>query len=124
MKKIYKFHDINDLSEIDAIDLIQSCEIDILIDLSILITNNHINIIKSRPAKKIVSYLGFPGTSGYECYDYMITDEIVTPKEYQKFYTEKFLYLPNCYQINDSICIDYNKSDLIYFDNMCESFFK
>ncbi|MBH44496.1 MAG: hypothetical protein CMD88_03475 [Gammaproteobacteria bacterium] len=102
-KKIYKFHDINDLSEIDAIDLIQSCEIDILIDLSILITNNHINIIKSRPAKKIVSYLGFPGTSGYECYDYMITDEIVTPKEYQKFYTEKFLYLPNCYQINDGI---------------------
>ena len=34
------------------------------------------------------------------------------------------LFSENCYQINDSICIDYNKSDLIYFDNMCESFFK
>jgi len=101
--KIDKFYNINDLSEFDAINLIDSCNIDILIDLSILIVNNHINIIKSHPAKKVISYLGYPGTSGLNCYDYIITDEIVTPKEFQKFYTEKFLYLPNCYQINDGI---------------------
>ena len=76
---------------------------DILIDLSVVISNNRINILRARPAKKIISYLGFPGTSGYSHYDYLLTDKIVTPIKHQPFYTEKFLFLPNCYQINDGI---------------------
>ena len=56
--------------------------------------------MSARPAKKIISYLGFPGTSGYSFYDYIITDNIVTPESHQKYYTEKFLYLPR-YQVND-----------------------
>ena len=38
---------------------------------------------------------------GADFIDYIITDKIVTPPEHQKFYTEKFLYMPNCYQAND-----------------------
>ena len=76
---------------------------DILIDLSVVISNNRINILRARPAKKIISYLGFPGTSGYSHYDYLLTDKVVTPMKHQPFYTEKFLFLPNCYQINDGI---------------------
>jgi len=47
--------------------------------------------------------LGFPGTSGHNFYDYILTDKIIAPEEDQSFYTEKFLYLPNCYQINDGL---------------------
>jgi predicted O-linked N-acetylglucosamine transferase (SPINDLY family) len=34
--------------------------------------------------------------------DYLIADEVVIPPSSQAFYTEKIVYLPNCYQANDS----------------------
>ncbi len=34
------------------------------------------------------------------------------------------IFSKKSYKKNDSIFIDYNKTDLIYFNNMCESFFK
>ena len=100
-KNVDVFVDLNEINEFDSINLIHSYDLDILIDLTILITNNHINILKAKPSKKIISYLGFPGTSGHDCYDYIITDKTVTPKKSQKYYSENFLYLPRCYQINN-----------------------
>ena len=111
-KDVYKFVDLNDISDEDAVNLISDCGIDILIDLSIIITNNRQKIISARPAKKIISYLGYPGTSGYSFYDYIITDKIVTPIEQQKYYSEKFLYLPNTYQVNSGERFVKNKSIL------------
>ena len=96
-----EFYDITQKSDSESIDIINNCNLDILIDLSVVISNNRINILKSKPAKKIISYLGFPGTSGCKHYDYLLTDKIVTPTDHQPFYTEKLLFLPNCYQIND-----------------------
>jgi protein O-GlcNAc transferase len=43
-----------------------------------------------------------PGTTGADYFDYIITDPIVTPNEYAPFYSEKFIYLPHCYQINST----------------------
>ena len=100
-KNVDGFVNLNEINEFDSINLIHSYNLDILIDLTVLITNNHINILKAKPSKKIISYLGFPGTSGHDCYDYIITDKTVTPKESQKYYSENFLYLPRCYQVNN-----------------------
>ena len=100
-KNVDEFVDLNEINEFDSINLIHGYDLDILIDLTILITNNHINILKAKPSKKIISYLGFPGTSGHDCYDYIISDKTVTPKESQKYYSENFLYLPRCYQVNN-----------------------
>ena len=110
-KYVDDFISLNDLNEIDAAGFINNYNLDILIDFSILITNNHIGILKSKPAKRIISYLGYPGTSGHSCYDYLLTDKIVTPENTQKFYTEKFLYLSKCYQINDGVT-KFSKSTL------------
>ncbi len=99
----YEIIDINNCDDEESIKKICDFNLDILIDLSILISNNKQRIIKSRPAKKIISYLGYPGTSGLSCYDYIITDKIVTPESQQKYYTEKFLYLSKSYQVNDGV---------------------
>jgi predicted O-linked N-acetylglucosamine transferase (SPINDLY family) len=48
-----------------------------------------------------VAYLGHPGTTGAEYIDYVIADEIVIPRGEWEHYTEKVLYVPNCYQVND-----------------------
>ena len=102
-KDVDQFISIDETNDKDAIKKISEFNIDILIDLSIIITNNRQKIISSRPAKKIISYLGYPGTSGYNFYDYIITDKIVTPENKQSYYSEKFLYLPRIYQVNSGI---------------------
>jgi len=48
-----------------------------------------------------VTYLGFPGTTGADFFDYIITDKIVTPEDYAPYFTENFVYLSRCYQVND-----------------------
>jgi protein O-GlcNAc transferase len=63
---------------------------------------NRLEICALRPAPIQVSYLGFLGTTGSDFIDYIITDKIVTPKEHAPFYSEKFAYLPHCYQVNDN----------------------
>ena len=57
--------------------------------------------MQNKLAKKTISYLGYPGTSGSNDYDYIITDKTITPEHQQQFYKEKFLYMPRYYQIND-----------------------
>ena len=100
-KDVFKFQDITNISDAAAIEMIKECDLDILIDLSVVISGNRINILRAKPAKKIISYLGFPGTSGHDFYDYILTDKIVTPHDYQSYFTEKFLYIPGCYQVNN-----------------------
>jgi len=49
-----------------------------------------------------LSYIGYLGTLGADYYDYLVADEIIIPKENQKHYSEKIIYLPS-FQVNDSI---------------------
>ena len=48
-----------------------------------------------------LSYIGFLGTMGADYYDYLIADPVMIPKENQKHYVEKIVYLPS-FQVNDS----------------------
>ncbi len=108
-KNVYKFVSLDNLDREQASKLIIKFNLDILIDLTIIITNNRQDIIKNNSAKKIISYLGYPGTSGSKIYDYILTDRIVTPPSQQIYYSEKFLYLPRTYQVNDGQRIYANK---------------
>jgi predicted O-linked N-acetylglucosamine transferase (SPINDLY family) len=38
---------------------------------------------------------------GSKYMDYIIADRVLIPENNQKFYTEKIIYLPNCYQVSD-----------------------
>jgi predicted O-linked N-acetylglucosamine transferase (SPINDLY family) len=48
-----------------------------------------------------VSYLGYPGTMGAGWMDYLIADECLIPQTSRCHYTEKIVYLPDSYQVND-----------------------
>ena len=63
--------------------------------------NNKFRIFIKRCAPIQINYLGYPGTSGSNCMDYLIGDKIVIPKENQNFFTEKIAYMPHTYQAND-----------------------
>ncbi|HET8869115.1 MAG TPA: acetylglucosamine transferase, partial [Aquabacterium sp.] len=48
-----------------------------------------------------ISYLGYPGTTGAPYMDYILADTTVIPPEEQAHYSEKVVYLPDCFQAND-----------------------
>jgi protein O-GlcNAc transferase len=96
-----KFVDVASLNHDTAAKCIYDNEVDILIDLKGYTRGNRLPICALQPAPIQVSYLGFPGTTGADFFDYIITDRIVTPPDAVTYYSEEFVYLPHCYQVND-----------------------
>jgi len=96
-----EFIDITPLSTTESTNKIESYDLDILIDLTTIISHNRSNIIHQDIAKITIAYLGFPGTTGSQIYDYILTDNVVTPLDKQKYFAEQFLYLSKSYQINN-----------------------
>ena len=59
-------------------------------------------VFARRCAPVQVNYLGFPGTLGADYMDYIVADQHVIPEAHQEFFTEKVVYMPDCYQANDN----------------------
>ena len=97
------FHDVHDLGDQDVAKLLAKINTDIAIDLNGHTQGARLGILAFRPAPVQVSYLGFPGTTGARFVDYLIADRVVVPAEQQCFFSEKIVYLPHSYQVNDSV---------------------
>ena len=97
-----RFIDIAALPDSDAAARIAAEEIDILINLNGYFGKQRMGVFAHRPAPVQVNYLGFPGTLGATYIDYILADRFVIPEPEQAFYTEKVVYLPDSYQVNDS----------------------
>jgi predicted O-linked N-acetylglucosamine transferase (SPINDLY family) len=101
-KSFTKFIDVSNMSDHEVALLSRSMEIDIAVDLKGYTKDNRAGIFALRCAPIQVSYLGYPGSTGANYIDYIIADETVIPEKMQIYYTEKIIYLPHCYQVNDS----------------------
>jgi protein O-GlcNAc transferase len=97
-----QFIDIRGLSHIDAARRIYADKVDILVDMKGHTQGARLGILACRPAPIQVHYLGYPGTTGADFIDYLISDKIVTPIEHAPFYSEKLVFLPHSYQVNDA----------------------
>ncbi len=97
-----EFIEVNSKTDKEIAELSKKLNIDIAVDLMCYTTNARIGIFSERCAPIQINYLGYPGTSGTDFIDYIIADKILIPKENQKFYSEKIIYLPNTYQVRDS----------------------
>jgi predicted O-linked N-acetylglucosamine transferase (SPINDLY family) len=97
-----EFIEVQDKSDEDIANLSQNLGIDIAIDLKGYTQHGRPKIFAYRAAPIQISYLGYPGTIGASYIDYIIADPTVIPTTNREFYTEKIIYLPNCYQANDS----------------------
>lgn len=96
-----EFIDITHCDSIESINKVKDYNLDILVDLTTIISHNRSYIINKDIAKVVIAYLAYPGTTASDIYDYILTDQIVTPHEKQRFYSEQFLYLSKTYQINN-----------------------
>jgi len=92
---------IGEMSDEQAAHCIRSHEIDILVDLHGLTQGTRPNILSWRPAPVQITYLGFPGPTALPCIDYVVADKFVLPPELAPYFTERPLYMPHSFQIND-----------------------
>lgn len=95
------FIDITLDSDIDLAKRIYSHNIDIVVDINAHTANTRMQMLYLRPAPISVHYLGFPGTTGADYVDYILVDDTVVTPEHAEYFSEKLVYLPNTYQVND-----------------------
>jgi predicted O-linked N-acetylglucosamine transferase (SPINDLY family) len=96
------FIDVKGKTDQEVANLSRDMDIDIAIDLMGYTQDGRPGIFALNAAPIQVNYLGYPGTLGASYMDYIIADPIIIPESNREFYTEKIIYLPNCYQANDS----------------------
>ncbi len=96
------FFNVSHFSNYDLLDFIRSFNIDIAIDLAGFTQNSRSFIFSQRCAPIQINFIGFPGSMGCNFMDYIVADRFVIPDLYINDYSEKPLYLPLCFQPNDS----------------------
>jgi len=99
--------------------IVEDDNIDILFDLASQTGDNRLDTFVLKPAPIQISFIGYPNTSGLSNMDYHIVDTICDSdgitqgpggkirESTQKYYTEKLLFMPNCFlSYTPSIGID------------------
>ena len=97
-----RFVDVRSMPDREVAELSRKLEVDIAVDLKGFTQDNRAGIFAGRATPIQVSYLGYPGTMAAEYMDYLIADPTLIPEADRRYYSEKVLYLPDSYQVNDS----------------------
>ncbi|MCC6194793.1 MAG: tetratricopeptide repeat protein [Burkholderiales bacterium] len=97
-----RFVDVSTYGDAAIAELIRAQEIDIAVDLMGHTGSSRLGIFARRPAPVQVNYLGYPGTSGASYMDYIVGDPFVIPDAHRRGYSEKVVWLPDSFQVNDS----------------------
>ena len=92
---------IRALSTDAAAHRIAGLGVDILVNLNGYYGEHRMDVLARRPAPIQVSYLGFPGTLGAPFIDYVIADRVVLPEAAWPHFSERVVWLPDSYQMND-----------------------
>ena len=85
------------MSDRDVAALMRAEGIDIAVDLTGHTQEGRPGIFAMRGAPVQVSHLGYPGTTGSRCMDYILADVVVAPSSHQPFYSEAIVHLPGSF---------------------------
>ena len=97
-----KYIDVSKCTDLQIAQLIKQLEIDIAIDLKGHTQDARLGIFAYKAAPIQVNYLGQASTIGAEYIDYILADSVVIPLQEQSSFSEKVVYLPDTYYVNDS----------------------
>jgi predicted O-linked N-acetylglucosamine transferase (SPINDLY family) len=97
-----EFIEVRSESNPDVVCLARQRQIDIAVDLKGFTQDSREGVFALRAAPVQVNFLGFPGTMGADYMDYIIADRTLVPDASRCHYTEKIVYMPDSYQVNDA----------------------
>ena len=95
------FIDARTWSDRDIAQWMLDKQIDIAVDLKGFTSGSRFGIFLHKSVPIQVNYLGYPGTLGHSCIDYILGDQWVTPFDASNDYSEAIVQLPHSYQVND-----------------------
>ena len=110
-KAFDRFLDVRQRSDSEVAALARDLGIDIAVNLNGITENSRTPIFALRAAPVQINYLGYAGTMGAPFMDYLVADGVVVPREFQRSYVEKILYLPGSFMPFDS---SYPISDRVF----------
>lgn len=96
------YHNVRELSDFELAELARKDGVDVAVDMKGFTRDGRLAVFASRAAPIQVSYLGYPGTSGLSTMDYFVADNVTVPQEMRQYFSEKILYMPHSYQVNDN----------------------
>lgn len=91
------FHDVHLMSDRQVAELMRRLGIDVAVDLTGHTQDGRPGIFAARAAPVQAAYLGYPGTTGSACMDYILADAVVAPFHRQEFYSEAIVHLPGSF---------------------------
>lgn len=96
-----RFEDVRRLTDLDVAKLCRKLEIDIAVDLKGYTHDCRPGILAERCAPIQINWLGYPGTMAAPFIDYIIADSTLITESDLEYYSEKVVWLPDTYQVND-----------------------
>jgi predicted O-linked N-acetylglucosamine transferase (SPINDLY family) len=101
IKALDQFYDVRFKTDYEVAKFSREIGIDIAVDLKGYTLNYRAGIFENRAAPIQLNYLGYPGTMAANFIDFIVADKFVIPEIYKNQYSEKVVYMPTCYQVND-----------------------
>ena len=102
-KKVDESINISNFSDIEALNVLKNLNIDILIDLMGVTSEQRIELLNLRVAPIQILWLGYCNTSGIRNMDYIIADKNLIYEKEKEFYSEKILYLPEIWSAHTGL---------------------
>jgi len=96
-----QFIDIRHLSDQKVAQLSREMGINIAVDLKGHTQDARTSIFANRAAPIQINYLGYPASMGVDYIDYVVVDQEIIDNNNVDAFTEKIIFLPNSYQVND-----------------------
>ncbi|MBX7199468.1 MAG: tetratricopeptide repeat protein [Rhodospirillaceae bacterium] len=96
-----RFIDASFMTDEEVSHLVRGLNVDIAVDLKGFTSDARPDIFLDRIAPLQVSFVGYPGTWGAACMDYLVADPVIIPPGAERFYAEKIVRMPDSYQPND-----------------------
>src|SRR5262249_33844919 len=79
------FIDVRAMTDDEIAELIRRQEIDFIVDLTGLTQSNRFNVLSRRVAPIQINFLGYPATTGADCIDYIMADQMIIPEDHFRF---------------------------------------
>lgn len=96
------WHEVLHLSDKELAQRVLVDGVDILLDINGHTRFQRPRLLAMKPAPIIVNWLGYPGSMGVGCHDYILADNYIIPESHEHYYAERVLRLP-CYQPNSAL---------------------
>ncbi|CAB3802589.1 Photosystem I assembly protein Ycf3 [Pararobbsia alpina] len=94
---------VSELNDEQLAQMIRDDRIDILIDLTMHMSNGRPLLFARKPAPVQIAWLAYPGTTGIGAIDYRLTDPWLDPVGTDSQYTERSIRLPDSFWCYDPL---------------------